>query len=127
VAQVTVTINAFMLEPTKEVGMSKIQRTVFWVILFSSLLFAVHAQAGDNTCRIVAGDQDDVWVIIYDADNDGNPGPIIWKGKIEAGKSIPITSTDGNIRIDYTMDPNQAYDGALQSGCYGQQTVLVDY
>ena len=116
-----------MLEPTKEVGMSEIQKSAIVFILLSVLILAVSAYAEDNSCRIMAGPQDDVWVIIYDADNDGNPGPIIWKGKIEAGKSIPITSTDGNIRIDYTMDPNQAYDGALQSGCYGQQTVLVDY
>ncbi len=100
--------------------------TVFLALMLI-IAFSHDVYAEDNSCRIMAGPQDDVWVIIYDADTDGNPGPIIWKGKIEAGKSIPITSTDGNIRIDYTMDPSQAYDGAFQSGCFGQQTVLVDY
>ncbi|MDX2453671.1 hypothetical protein [Desulfosarcina sp.] len=75
----------------------------------------------------MAGDQDDVWVIIYDADVDGNRGPIIWKGKIEAGKSVPITSTNGYIRFDYKMDPNQPYDGDLSRVCYNQITILVDY
>lgn len=106
--------------------MFKIQRTAIVFILLSSLLLAVSTYAEDNSCRIMAGAQDDVWVIIYDADADGNRNQIIWKGKIEAGKEIPITSTDGHIRYDRASDPNQPYDGDIARGCYGQKTILVD-
>jgi hypothetical protein len=106
--------------------MFKIQRTVFLIIFLASMLLAASTQAADNTCRIVGSAQDDVWVIIYDADADGNRGPIIWKGKIEAGKEIPITSTDGHIRYNRASDPNQPYDGDESRACYGNNIIQAD-
>ena len=115
-----------MLEPTKEEGMSKIQKSAIVFILLSVLILAVSAYAEDNSCRIMAGPQDDVWVIIYDADADGNRNQIIWKGKIEAGKEIPITSTDGHIRYNRASDPNQPYDGDISRACFGNNSILVE-
>lgn len=92
----------------------------------ASLLFVVSAQAEDNTCRIMGSRLHDVWVIIYDADSDGNRGPIIWEGKVAAGKKIPITSTNGHIRFDYKEDPNEPYEGDISRTCYGNRTVIVD-
>ena len=106
--------------------MFKIQRTVFLIIFLVSMLLAASTQAADNSCRIVGSTQNDVWVIIYDADADGNRNQIIWKGKIEAGKEIPITSTDGHIRYDRASDPNQPYDGDESRACFGNNTIGVD-
>lgn len=106
--------------------MSKIQRTVFLITMMASLLFAVSVQAENNTCRIMGSRLHDVWVIVYDADADGNRGPVIWEGKVEAGKKIPITSTDGHIRFDYTEDPNEPYEGDLSRTCFENKIVVVD-
>ena len=106
--------------------MFKFKGTLLLTLLVLNFSLSLHAYAGDNSCRIMAGAQDDVWVIVYDADAEGDRGPIIWKGKIEAGQSIPITSTDGHIRYDYTLDPNQPYDGHLSRWCNGQNTILMD-
>lgn len=95
-------------------------------ILLTGFLLAPHVFAADNSCRIMGSLQNDVWVIIYDADSDGNRGPIIYKGKVEAGKEVPIKSTDGHIRFDYTLDPNQPYDGDLSRACFGNRTIQVD-
>jgi hypothetical protein len=70
--------------------------------------------------------QDDVWVIVYDADSDGNRGQIIWKGKISAGEKIKVTSTDGHIRFDYKRADDQPYEGDVSVGCFGQRSLSVD-
>lgn len=89
-----------------------------------SLAFAPYLNAEDNSCRIMAGPQDDVWVIIYDSDVDGNRNQIIYKGKIEAGKEISITSTDGHIRYHRASDPSQPYDKSR--ACYGNNIITAD-
>ena len=79
-----------------------------------------------NTCWFSAPQQNDVWVIVYDADVDGNRGGVIWQGKIAAGQKIKIKSTDGHIRYDYKLDPDQPYEGEVSVGCFGQHRISVD-
>jgi hypothetical protein len=88
--------------------------------------FAHDVYAEDNSCRLAASLQDDVWVIVYDADAHGNRGKIIWKGKIAAGQEIEVTSTDGHIRYDYTHDKDQPYEGDVAVGCYQKNKILVE-
>lgn len=106
--------------------MYKIQRTVFLILFLASVLLAASTQAADNSCRIVGSTQNDVWVIIYDSDVDGNRNQIIYKGKIEAGKEISITSTDGHIRYNRASDPSQPYDGDESRACYGNNIITAD-
>ena len=47
------------------------------------LVWTPYLCAEDNTCWLTAPLQDDVWVIVYDADADGNRGDVIWEGKIQ--------------------------------------------
>jgi hypothetical protein len=94
------------------------------VVLVLSWTPAVFAE--DNSCWIEAPVQDDVWVIVYDADVDGNRGDIIWQGKIPAGDKIKISSTDGHIRYEYRLDPDQPYEGDVSIGCFGQRSISVD-
>jgi hypothetical protein len=96
------------------------------LFLMSSLALIPDLYAEDNTCRLMASAQDDVWVIVYDADVDGNRGKIIWKGKIAAGQEIAVTSTDGHIRYNYTHDKDQPYEGDIAVGCYQGHGILVD-
>ncbi len=97
------------------------------VSIFSlSLVLSSALRAEDNTCWIVAPPQDAVWVKVHDSDRDGNPGPLIWKGKIEAGQEQKITSTQGHIRYSYTRDEYQPYEGENSVGCYDERRIGVN-
>jgi len=100
--------------------------TIFWIGLLFNLTWVSFVYAQDNTCWIEAPSQDDVWAIIYDADADGNRNNIIWKGKIAAGQKVKINSTDGHIRYDYKLDPDQPYEGDVSEGCFGQRSISID-
>ena len=91
-------------------------KTILFLICFVFNLTCIPSlYAEDNTCWLMAPAQDDVWVIVYDADVDGNRGNIIWQGKISAGEKIKVSSTDGFIRYNYTKDPNQPYSNQIIS------------
>jgi hypothetical protein len=94
--------------------------------MISSLAFIPCLFAEDNSCWLTAPPQDDVWVIVYDADGDGNRGKIIWQGKIDAGQEIEITSTDGHIRYDFKRDKDQPFEGDIDAVCYQKREILVD-
>ncbi len=99
---------------------------IFLFCFVLSLVWMPSVFAEDNSCWLQAPSQDDVWVIIYDADADGNRGDIIWQGKIAAGQKIEVTSTDGHIRYDYTRDKDQPYEGDIADGCYQKNNILID-
>ena len=82
--------------------------------------------AADNTCWLTAGSQDDVWVIVYDADEEGDRGGVLFEGKIPAGGKIKVNSTDGHIRYKYKMNPNEGYVGDISTDCYQQESILLD-
>jgi len=94
--------------------------------LVLNLVWTPFLCAEDNTCWLTAPLQDDVWVIVYDADDDGNRGDVIWEGKIPAGGKINVRSSDGHIRYDYKIDPQQPYEGDLSVGCYQQRSIALD-
>ena len=98
------------------------------IILFCflfNLLFVPYPCAADNTCWISTGQQD-VWVIIYDANEEGDREGVLWEGKIPAGEKVKVKSTKGHIRYQYKTNPNEGYEGDLSTECYQQITVLVD-
>ena len=102
-------------------------RTIpIWIGLMLSLVWAPYLCAADNTCWLTAPSQDDVWVIVYDADDDGNRGEVIYEGKIPAGGRIKINSTDGHIRYNYKRDVDQPYEGDNSEGCYQQRSIGMD-
>ena len=103
--------------------MTSFKRILAAIILAISFLPAGGVDAQDNTCFIMAPQENDVWVIIYDADGDGNRGQVLWKGKIEAGKQVSVTSTGGYIRYDYATHPNQPYEGDVDEGCFDHRTI----
>ena len=83
--------------------------------------------AEDNTCWIVAGPQEDVWVIVYNENAEGTRGGIIWQGKIPAGEKIKVSSTDGHIRYQYKINPDEGYEGDTSTeDCVQQAIISVD-
>lgn len=102
-------------------------KSIFLFLVFmANLVFVQSIHAGDNTCWLMAPTQNDVWVIVYDADADGNRGKTIWKGKISAGQKVQINSTDGHIRYNFKRDINQPYEGDIATGCYQNKIIQAD-
>ena len=102
-------------------------KTILFLICFLLNLACVpFLLAADNTCWISGGSQEDVWVIVYDANDEGDRGGIIWQGKIPAGEKIKIRSTDGHIRYQYKTNPNEGYEGDDTEDCNQQITISVE-
>lgn len=106
--------------------MWKIARNFLVMVLLLNSLWCAPLYAGDNTCIIMAPEQNDVWVIIFDADDDGNRGKILFKGKIAAGQQINITSSVGKIHYDFTLKPDDAYEGDVSRDCFQKNTILIE-
>jgi len=99
---------------------------IFLICFVPNLFWTSSVFADDNTCFLSTSPENDVWVIVYDADADGNRNEIIWEGKIPAGQHVKIQCTDGHIRYDYKLDPAQPYDGDIPIACFGEQSFIVD-
>lgn len=82
--------------------------------------------AEDNSCYIQAPSEMDLGVIIFEEDDDGNRGEILWKGNLKAGEKKLIQSRWGQIRSGYATDPNQPYSGDVFAVCHDKQTVTTD-
>ena len=106
--------------------MWKTNRNFLVIVLLLNAFWSAPLHADDNTCLISAPDQDDVWVIIYDADDDGNRGKVIFEGKIEAGKNISITSSVGKIRYAFALKKNDGYEGDVSVDCFQKNTILIE-
>ena len=96
------------------------------LFLISIIAIAPGLFAGDNTCRLTAPAQDDVWVVVYDADADGTRGDIIWEGKIAASQETKVYSQSGYIRYSFKRDKDQPYEGDLSVGCNQNKSIMVD-
>ena len=96
------------------------------VCILASLVGAPLLGAAENACWLSADPQNDVWVIVYDADEEDDRGPVLWKGKIPAGEKIRVKSTDGNIRYQYKMNPDEGYGGDTSVECAQENVILVD-
>jgi hypothetical protein len=109
--------------------MGKIFRIVF-MILFAAMsagfLSISQADAEEGTCVFEALGKD-VFVIVFDADNEGNKGAQIWQGRINRGKSAKITAPHARIRYSYNDQPeeDQPLSGDVDRSCSGGEKILV--
>ena len=70
------------------------------ITLVMALMSPTAATAEEGTC-ILKAYPDDVYLVVYDWDNDGNRGGILWQGRLNAGKSITINAPHGLLSYDY--------------------------
>jgi hypothetical protein len=109
--------------------MRQIFRIVF-IILFTVMsagfLSILKADAEEGTCVLEASNKD-VFVIVFDADDEGNKGAQIWQGRINAGESAKITAPHALIRYSYNDQPDedQPLSGDVDRSCDGGETILV--
>ena len=85
------------------------------------------AAAEEGTCVLEANQ--DVFVIVWDHDNEGNKGRQIWQGRINQGKSVKITAPHAQIRYSYNDQPDedQPLSGDTDRSCNSDETILVPW
>ena len=90
---------------------------IFTIVVVFFLTLSSQVTAEDSTCWFKAPAQNDIWVIVYEANRDGDRGKIIWEGKIAAGEKKQIKCTSGQIRYNYAREEGQPYEGDLWRSC----------
>ena len=109
--------------------MGTLFRIAFMILfaMMSSVFLSISpADAEEGTCVLKAADKD-VFVIVFDADNEGNKGTQIWQGRINQGESAKITAPHARIRYSYNDQPeeDQPLSGDVDRSCSGGETILV--
>jgi len=90
---------------------------IFSIVVVFFLTLSSQVIAEEFTCWFSAPAQNDIWVIVYQADKDGDRGDVIWEGKIAAGERKQIKCDSGQIRYDYARKKGQPYEGDLARMC----------
>ncbi len=108
--------------------MRKIIRIAFitlFTVMTAGFLTIPEAAAEEDTCVLEANH--DVFVIVWDHDDEGNKGRQIWQGRINQGKSVKITAPHGQIRYSYNDQPDedQPLSGDVERWCDSGKTILV--
>lgn len=100
------------------------------IALFALILAAIftvqEAAAEEGSCYLKASNND-VFIIVYDMDPDGNQGAQIWQGRLNQGESVKIKTPHGRFRYDYNDQPDedQPLSGGNDRWCNNLNTVLV--
>ena len=109
--------------------MRKIYRIVFiilFTVMLTGFLSILTADAEEGTCVLEASNRD-VFVIVFDLDDEGNKGQQIWQGRINQGESAKITAPHARIRYSYNDQPDedQPLSGDVERWCDSGKTILV--
>ena len=69
----------------------------------------------------------DVFVVVYDADFDGNTGSQIWQGRINKGQEVLITTPHSRFRYYANAQPDddQPLSGGVSRLCANNRRVGV--
>ena len=83
------------------------------------------AAEDDTSCYLEASV--DVFVAVWNVDDEGNKGYLLWKGVVKPGKPKLIRTFDGKMRISTTTDykDNAPLEGDDDRWCNDGQTIGV--
>ena len=104
----------------------KLFSILFIAMLVVALVPIPDAKAEEGSCYLQATNTD-VFIVVFDMDRDGNKGPKIWQGRINADQSVKITAPHGRFVYDYNSQPDedQPLSGGTERWCSNDETVLV--
>jgi len=108
--------------------MKKIFRIVLMIlftVMTAGFLTIPEADAEEGTCVLEANK--DVFVMVWDLDEDGNKGRQIWQGRINQGDTAKITAPHARLRYSYNDQPDedQPLSGDVERWCNSGETILV--
>jgi hypothetical protein len=108
----------------KKIG--RILSMLLFTMLSADIFPAQHAVAEEGSCYLKAN-ASDVFVIVYDLNDEGIQGKQIWQGRINQGETVKITTPHGRFRYDYNAEPDedQPLSGGFDRSCNNLETILV--
>jgi hypothetical protein len=97
----------------------------FFMMLSHLSIAPLNANAGENDCILAASV--DVIVAVWNLDDNGNKGQLIWKGLIKQGGQKRIESQHGQIRYAQTtvVDENEPLSGDIGRWCNNGKIIGV--
>jgi hypothetical protein len=103
----------------------KIALLAFLILGLAGFLSATQAAEDDTYCYLEASV--DVFVAVWNLDDEGNKGYLIWKGVVKPGKPKLIRTFDGQVRISTTTNYEDGgpLGGDNDRSCIGGETIGV--
>jgi hypothetical protein len=65
----------------------RISTIAFFTVILAGVFAGQQAEAEEGSCYLKANTQD-VFVVVFDLDREGNKGHQIWQGRINQGESV---------------------------------------
>ena len=97
----------------------------FLILISAGLLSTAQAAEDDTYCYLEAST--DVMVVVWNLDDRGNKGYLLWKGVLKQGDRKLIRTFDGKVRVATTKDyeDNGPLEGDRDRWCNGGQSIGV--
>ena len=97
----------------------------FLILVAAGFLSTTQAAEDDTTCYLEASV--DVFVAVWNVDDEGNKGYLLWKGVVKPGTPKLIRTFSGQMRISTTTDykDNAPLEGDNDRWCNGGKTIGV--
>ena len=97
----------------------------FLILITAGFLTTTQAAGDDTSCYLEASV--DVFVAVWNVDDGGNKGYLIWKGVVKPGKPKLIRTFDGQMRLSTTTDykDNAPLEGDDDRWCNDGKTIGV--
>jgi len=105
---------------------TKLLSILFLAVIGAGFVALPGAGADEGSCILQATDSD-VFLIIYDMNDDGTRGSQIWEGRINAGQTARITTPHARFVYDYNAQPDtdQPLSGGTERWCNNDEVILV--
>ncbi len=105
--------------------MKRITLLAFLIFISAGLLTTAQAAEDDTYCYLEAST--DVMVVVWNQDDLGNKGYLLWKGVLKRGDRKLIRTFDGKIRVATTKDyeDNAPLEGDRTRWCNGGKAIGV--
>jgi hypothetical protein len=104
----------------------KLLSFLFLAIIAAGFVSLPDAGADQGSCILQATDKD-VFVLLYDINDDGSRGAQIWEGRINAGQTARITTPHPQFIYYYNDQPDsdQPLSGGTERWCNNDEVILV--
>ncbi len=91
---------------------------VFLVALIASCANGLDVDSEDAACYLKAA-SGDVYLRVFELDQGGNMGPLIWQGRINQGQTERIKTSHANLRYFYNSEPDveRPFSGGVDKAC----------
>jgi hypothetical protein len=95
------------------------------IVALSALTLIGCGSAFGESCTLFANNGGEVWLRVYQEDNSGRKGRLLFDGHLAKDEKQTIQDDNGRIRYDYKNAPNDEYHGDVGAWCQHNDVVRV--